>query len=138
MGNPYLNDTANVEMENGNYVWLNVCEKELAEEWNKKSTLNYNGKDLKGNEIKYTLIRFLTSKNLNKDAVAVKSLSKEEISAIEKGIPNVNYMGVFNPAARIKVIAWEFRKYFRGGNPSGHSVVERVEFWKDAREKIKK
>src|SRR6185503_15468753 len=61
----------------------------------------------------------------------------KEISAIEKGIPNVNYMGLFNPTARLKVIAWEFNKYLHGGNPSGHSVVQRLEFWKAAKDIIK-
>ena len=61
-GNPYTHDTISQDIENGNYVWLFVCEKELAEEWNKKSPMHYYGKDLSGNEIKYTLIRFLSSK----------------------------------------------------------------------------
>ncbi len=131
-GLPYSHDTTNKEMENGNYVWLYFCEKETAGEWNKKSKIQYGGKDLKGNEIKYTLIRFLTSKGLPKDSGGVNSLSEDEIHAIEKGIANVNYMGVFNPTARMQKIIWEINNSLRGGNPSGHSVVQRLEFWKAA------
>jgi hypothetical protein len=131
-GNPYLQDTSNLETENGNYVWLNVCEQELSEEWSKKSSMDYYGKDLRGNEIKYTLIRFLTSKGLTKDAEGIGSLSKKEIKAVEKGIPDVNFIGVFNPTARIQKILWEFHTYSKGGNPSGHSVIQRLEFWKAA------
>jgi hypothetical protein len=129
-GNPYTQDTLSKEIENGNFVWLNVCEKELEEEWSKKSRMNYQGKDLRGNELKYTLIRFLTSKGLNKDAEGVAALSDKEVHAIEKGIPDVNYISVFNPTARLQKIVWEFDTYLSGGNPSGHSVVQRFEFWK--------
>jgi hypothetical protein len=131
-GNPYTQDTLSKEVENGNYVWLNICEPELAEEWNSRSNIHYDGKDLRGNEIKYTLIRFLTSKGLNKDAEGVASLSVGEVKAIEKGIPDVNYIVLFNPTARLQKIVWEFDTYLRGGNPSGHSVVQRLEFWKAA------
>ncbi len=131
-GNPYTNDTTNLEVENGNKVWTAVCEMELQEEWNLRSALPYTGKDLKGNEIKYTLIRFLASKGSNKDAEGVLALTAEEVAAIEKGIPNSEYMGVLNPGARVKKIIWEFENYLRGGNPSGHSVAQRLEYWKAA------
>ncbi len=131
-GLPYTHDTTNKEIENGNYVWLYLCEKELADEWNKKSKLDYGGRDLIGNEIKYTLIRFLTSKGLKKDGEGMNSLSEEEIKAVEKGIANVNYMGVFKPMARTQKIIWEINTYVKGGNPSGHSVSQRFEFWKAA------
>lgn len=130
--NPYTHDTINQDIENGNYVWLFICERELAEEWNKKSLMHYYGKDLSGNEIKYTLIRFLSSKGLPKDAEGVNALSEKEIKGIEKGIANVNFIGVFNPTARLQKIIWEINLYIKGGNPSGHSVVQRFEFWKAA------
>ncbi|MBI3500883.1 MAG: O-antigen ligase family protein [Bacteroidetes bacterium] len=131
-GVPYTTNSSSTEIENGNYVWQCICEKELADEWNKKSKIDYGGKDLSGNEIKYTLIRFLTSKGLNKDAEGMQTLSSEEIKAIEKGIPNKNFIGIFNPTARLQKIFWEFNLYSGGGNPSGHSVVQRFEFWKAA------
>lgn len=136
-GNPYMHDTLNKEIENGHYVWRNVCEPELTEAWNKKSQMNYAGKDLRGNELKFTLLRFLTSKGLTKDAEGLNGLTQKEIEAIEKGIPNVNFVGVFNPTARLQKIIWEFDLYLKGGNPSGHSVVQRLEFWKAALEIIK-
>jgi len=131
-GNPYAHDTINQDIENGNYVWIFICEKELSEEWNKKSSMYYHGKDLSGNEIKYTLIRFLTSKGLPKDAEGINALSEKEVKGIEKGVPNVNFIGIFNPTARLQKIIWEINLYIKGGNPSGHSVVQRFEFWKAA------
>ncbi|MBI4932121.1 MAG: O-antigen ligase family protein [Bacteroidetes bacterium] len=137
-GNSYSHDTISKETENGNYVWLNVCEKELADEWNKKSRIGYGEKDLQRNEIKYTLIRFLASKGLAKDSEGVNTLSEKEIQSIEKGIPNVNYIGLFNPKARVEKIIWEFNIFLKGGNPSGHSVIQRFEFWKASIGIIKK
>jgi len=131
-GNPYIHDTISQGIENGNPVWLFICEEELTEEWNKKSSMPYYGRDLTGNEIKYTLIRFLASKGSHKDAEGVNALSEKEVKAIEKGIPNVNFIGVFNPSARLQKIIWEINLYVKGGNPSGHSVVQRFEFWKAA------
>lgn len=131
-GNAYTHDTLNTQMENGNYVWRNLCESELETAWNNRSKLPYAGKDLRNNEIKFTLIRFLTSKGLPKDAEGVSSLSEKELRAVEKGIANVNFVGVFNPTARLQKIVWEFDVYLKGGNPSGHSVVQRLEFWKAA------
>lgn len=131
-GNPYYHDTLNKEIENGNYVWRNVCEAELEKTWNQRSKLNYSGKDRRGNEIKYTLIRFLTSKGLSKDEKGINALSPKEQQAIERGIPNINYVGFFNPMARLQKILWEFDLHMKGGNPSGHSVIQRFEFWKAA------
>ena len=131
-GNPYVQDTLNKETENGNYVWLNVSETELAEGWKKRSTMDYTGKDLQGNDLKYTLIRFLTSKGSAKDAEGINALSEEEVKAVEKGIPNIDFVGVFNPTSRIQKIIWEVGIYLKGGNPSGHSVIQRFEFWKAA------
>jgi len=129
-GNPYIHDTISQGAENGNHVWLFICEEELAEEWDKKSSIPYYGKDMSGNEIKYTLIRFLASKGLYKDAEGVNALSEKEIKSVEKGIPNVNFMRTLNPSARLQKIIWEINLYVKGGNPSGHSVVQRFEFWK--------
>jgi len=136
-GNTYTHNTLNTEIENGNFVWRNICEIELEEAWNKRSNIKYDGKDLRNNDIKYTLIRFLTSKGLMKDAEGVNTLSKEEQESIEKGIANVNFVGLFNPTARLQKIMWEFDIYSKGGNPSGHSVVQRLEFSKAAIEIIK-
>ncbi|GAG87554.1 unnamed protein product, partial [marine sediment metagenome] len=60
--NIYHHDLMRKEIENGKYVWIYICEDEIREEWNKRSELNYSGYDHKGQEIKYTLVRFLTSK----------------------------------------------------------------------------
>jgi hypothetical protein len=130
--NLYVSDTLNTQTENGNPVWINVCEKELNESWNQRSSLDYNGRDNKGNELKHTLIRFLASKGLNKDAAAVNSLNNDEIRSVENGMANVNFQDQSSLTGRIHELSWEIDQYRKGGNPSGHSLVQRFEFWKAA------
>ncbi|NJO70068.1 MAG: hypothetical protein HC830_13000 [Bacteroidetes bacterium] len=86
-GNPYFHNIHSKDFENGNYTWLYICEPELEESWNNRSRLNFKGTDLKGQELRYTLIRYLTSKGLRKDAAGITSLSDEDIANIEKGWP---------------------------------------------------
>lgn len=131
-GNPYYHDTISPLVENGHRVWIYLCWNELQEEWNKRSRMDFEGSDKKGNELKVTLIRFLTSKGDPKDADGVKRLTDDEIEWIEKGVANVDHQGITSLKARIQQIAWEVDLYMKGGNPSGHSVTQRMEFWKAA------
>lgn len=131
-GNPYFHEITNTAVENGNYVWQYISWTELEEEWNKRSNIHLEEKDLKGNDIKYTLIRFLTSKGHRKDAEGIQQLTEQEIQAIQKGIANVNYLNVPGIKARIYQVIWEIDNYRRGENPSGHSVAQRFEYWKAA------
>jgi hypothetical protein len=130
-GHPYVHGTSwDASTENGHYVWLYYCEEELKEEWNKRSTFDFNGKNMRGDEIKYTIARFMASKDLRKDAEGVKQLSDQEIRAIEKGIANVDYMSRLK--GRICETIWEIQLYDRTGDANGHSITQRFEYWKAA------
>ena len=131
-GNPYVHFTNKQDLENGNPVWVNICESELDSAWNIRSKLNYHGKDLRNQEIKFTLTRYLASKNYSKDADGVNRLSPEDVNAIEHGIANFSYLYKSDVRARLKQLAWEYRNYYFSGNPSGHSTMQRLEFWKTA------
>lgn len=116
--------------ENGYYVLRNVAWKEIEEAWNKRSAFPYDSLDLKGQEIKETLIRFLSSKGVPKNKETVNALTKEEQTAIEKGIPNYKYLK-YNPIQkRIHQIIWEIDDYIHGGDYNGHSVILRWIYWK--------
>lgn len=136
--NIYHHDLIRKEIENGKYVWIYICEDEIREEWNKRSELNYSGYDHKGQEIKYTLVRFLTSKGLRKDSAAIWKLSDNDVHNIEKGIANYIYSDKFSAKALIYRIIWEFDRYRKGLNPSGHSLTQRIEYWKTGLELIRK
>jgi hypothetical protein len=131
-GNLYVHDTLSKDFENGHYIWLYVCEAELAKEWNKRSSLDYKGTDLKGQELRFTLIRYLTSKGLRKDSVGMSTLLETDIKNIERGMANHIYEQKFNLYPRIYQLLWEINQYRQGGNPSGHSFTQRFEYMKAA------
>ncbi len=129
-GNTYIHHTWNRQMENGNYIWINICEPELEQEWNRRSSLEYRGTDHLGNELRYTLIRYLTSLGYDKDAAGVSRLTETDIRNIENGMANHIYQNNRWLYPRIYQIIWEIDSYRKGGNPSGHSLAQRIEYWK--------
>lgn len=131
-GNVYEHNLDNKLTENGHFIRIYVCNKELEESWNKRSEMKYSEKDLKGNDISATLIRFLASKGLRKDADAVNALSSDEIKLVEKGVANVTYQNLSSIDRRLHEIAWELDEYKTTGDPNGHSLTQRFEFWKAA------
>ncbi len=124
--------------ENGYYVAKNIAYGELAAAWNAKKTIIFEGEDLKGQKIKNTLIRFITSKGLRKDKEGVQSLTKEEVNAIENGIPNVKYLNMNYFSIRLHKIIWEYDSYINSRDINGHSVLMRWEYWRTALKIIKK
>lgn len=133
LGNEYNHNFDNQYTENGHYVWLYYCEKELEEEWNKNSKIDYRGRDKKSQRIKFTLIRYLTSKDLRKDANGVQHLSKQDVVNIENGLTNYIFAKKLSVLPRIYEIVWEVNHYNNGGNPSGHSIAQRLEYLKAAK-----
>lgn len=131
-GNPYEHLLNNYDMENGHRLYLYVSMPELTEGWMKRSSVPFYGKDSRDQEIRYTLIRFLASKGLRKDADGLNQLTDNEIRSIEKGITNVNDQSISNINTRVKQIVWEYIHFEHEGDPSGHSVLQRLEFWKAA------
>lgn len=131
-GNLYTHDTLHFKVENGKYIGLYLCEKELKESWEKRSSLNYNGKNLQGDELRYTIIRYLNSRGYRKDAVGLAKLSPFEITSIEKGVANAGLVQPFNLSARIEGIFTDYEKYRLKGNANGKSELQRLEYWKAA------
>ncbi len=139
-GNPYLNHPECREVENGHFIWLHVCDTELEREWNQISKIDFLGHTTNGNSVRGTLIRFLSSKGLRKDAVGVKQLSTAEVKAIEHGIANQIYMQRFKLYPRIYEVIWEIDRYRMGFDPNEKSVVQRYLYleagWEIAREHL--
>ena len=117
-------------IENGNFVWTYIAWNELENTWNSRSEIDFNGANNKGQPLKATLLRFLASKDLRKDANGVKALTDDEVRAIENGVANVRFMDGHNFNDRMYEIIWELHSYAVGFNPQGHSVSQRFEFWK--------
>ena len=127
-GNYYWHDTVYNPIEDGRYVGLYYCKKELYETWSQRSDLPLDGKALNGQRLEPTLARYLTSKGLRKDAEGVMALSEEDIRNVEKG--EANYNNWLHPGlrARLSSTLFEYSKYRRYNNPNGGSVSQRIEF----------
>ncbi len=131
-GAEYTHDTISTVTENGYHLWLYNCWPELENGWKQRSKMDYSGKDLNGNQLRITLIRFITSKGLHKDADALNSLSDDEIRAIEGGVANTYYMNKWSLKGRLHQTLWEFGEYKRWGDVSGHSTTQRIAYWRGA------
>jgi hypothetical protein len=130
-GNAYTFNFRNTEMENGYRVYIYMCDEELRRSWNMRSRINFDSLDKKLHPVKFTLIRFLASKGLRKDSVSVQQLTEKEIHSIERGIPNVKFQ---TPSIKVRLLQlmWEFDQYSKGGDPNGHSFMQRLESWRAA------
>lgn len=132
-GNPYyVFDYWGTFPENGHLLNEYLCPKELEKEWNRRSKIPFDSLDLKGNTIRSTIIRYMTSMNLRKDSEGVWALSKNDINAIEWGIPNYHFSSLSNMNYRLYEVFWELKNYAAGGDINGHSVTMRLEYWRIA------
>ncbi len=107
-GNEYYHYPELHDYENGHPIWTYQCEVEMEPAWNKRSKINYKGTDRKGQELRFTLMRFLSSKGLRKDSAGVWTLSDAEIKSVENGVANVLYQDISSLKARIHQSVWEF------------------------------
>ncbi len=131
-GNTYESPNLNGVLENGNYVWVYVCKEELQKEWEKQSEISFNGTDKKGQEIKYTIMRYLASKGYRKDSVGVSKLSDKDIAHIENGMANYIYQDKYALYPKIYEVLWQIDRYKKGYPVLGSSVTLRIIFFNTA------
>jgi hypothetical protein len=131
-GNAYYHDTSARILENGNYVWIYIQKEEMQAAWSKRSKIHIDSLDMKKQPVLFTLIRYLASKGLRKDFDGVNALTDEEVSSIEKGIASEVYTERFSIRGRIYEILMGYDSYKQTGNPTGFTLMQRLEFWKAA------
>ena len=85
--------------------------------------LTQNGKNLEA-----TLARYLTSKDLHKDAEGVMALDDQDIRNVEQGIANYNNWLHPGVRARISSTLFEYSLYRKTNNPNGGSLSQRIEY----------
>jgi hypothetical protein len=135
-GNLYQHNPSNQQLENGYYVWQNISWEEINYQWNVRNEVKFDEKDANGEPIKGTLIRYMTSKGLPKDSAGIAQLDEEDLKRVLSGRTTV--VDYRNPIVkRINQVIFEFDVYKNTGNPSGHSVTQRLEFWKTGWEIVK-
>lgn len=129
-GEKYTHYLENKQLENGHYIMRFIAWNELKAAWDERSEIPFDSTDYKGNEVKWTLIRYITSLGKKKDLDAVEALSNDDIDQIERGIPSAFYGKKSGIDKRLDKIFFELDNYRNGGSPNGHSVFQRLEFWK--------
>lgn len=130
-GGLYEHDTIHFPgIENGQYTGLYICQEELRTAWEKRSMIPYDGADKMNQELKVTLIRYLNSKGLRKDARGIDALTDSDIHAIEGGVANYYYISKFSIRGRVYQVLFGFDLYNKTGNPNGNSTLQRREYWK--------
>jgi len=130
--NLYAQDTTLNLAENGNLITVNFCDIELKKEWKKRSNLDFNEKDNKGNSLRFTIYRYMSSKGLLKDSSGISKLNSIDIVNIENGVSNFKYAGNSGLEQKWRELIWEYNGYKRNENPSGHTLSMRLEFWETA------
>jgi hypothetical protein len=101
---------------------------EMETAWNLRSSVNYDSLDKRKQPVATTLERYLSSKGLCATTEGVQKLTNEDIQFIETGFADVHetYGGI---QARLLDIRYQLH---HATNPSGHSILERIEYWKNA------
>jgi hypothetical protein len=130
-GELYMHQTERQQVENGHFVYVNIAKGELEETWALRSQIPLQGADHKGQLLYSTLLRYLSSKGLKKDADGVNALDASDVKAIEQGITNVNQKNGRNLNTRIYETIWEIHNYlYDSHNPAGNSLAQRFVYWK--------
>lgn len=132
LGNPYLHHPENTLQENGHFLWRYIANEELDSAWSKRSQLKLSDTDARGHEVYGTLLRYMTSKGLRKDAKGMQALNEEDIRRVESGVSSVLEMEHTGLRRRLDKLFFEIDLMRNGGNPSGSSVTQRLEFWRAA------
>lgn len=125
-GNYYAHQSDMPYTENGHRIWNFVCWKELRQEWGKRSNMDFEGVDKRGQELKFILIRYMTSKGLLKDSVGVHQLTDQDIKNIEDGFPNYLYAHKHGISRRITELYRGWEKYQRDGDANNSSLFQRL------------
>lgn len=125
-GNWYSHTLDLISSETGRPILIYVCEPELEREWNKRSKIPYRGYNVQGDQVNFTLIRYMESKNLRKDGMDFAKLSDKDIRNVEMGCASVNHSGLM---ARMHSLKDELNNE---EDPNGHSLLQRMEYWKGA------
>ena len=131
-GEKYIHESSNFQTENENKIFINIAPHELDSSWLGRTGRSMLEKDARGQLIQTTLIRYLASKGLSKDAAGIQQLTDRDILNIQAGYTNYNEPQWNALEKRWHQIVFEYQTFKSGENPSGHSVFQRLEYYKAA------
>jgi hypothetical protein len=132
-GKPYIHFDTLGQKENGNYVLINIQAEELKREWAKKFPADSFSFNPEHNVGRYeVLVRYLSSKGLNKDSAGIAQLTEKDLDNIQKGIFNYQYPEWNFLRKRIYELVNEYDEFRNNRHVNGHSFTMRFYFWKAA------
>ncbi len=130
-GNSYYHQRDVRLVENGHYIFMNLCEPEMIAAWNSRSDNHIQpGSDI--SPLRDRLIRYMTSKGLKKDSLGVMQLSDDDIHNIESGYPAEVYTEKSGIPLRIHSFLFAYHVYSKTGYASGYSFFQRMVYWQTA------
>jgi len=129
-GNSYYHDTLNFKSKNGNWIGLYICEKELRQAWSQRSKLSIDSLEKKKQLTRSTLITYLASKNLRKDADGVNHLTDNDIRNIENGINRYDYDKLPGLRTQVEDFIHSYQRYTKLNDPNSSSMIQRFEYWR--------
>ncbi len=129
-GNSYYHDTLNFKSKSGKWTGLYICDKELRQAWAQHSKLPIDSLEKKKQLTRSTLITYLASKNLRKDADGVNQLSEADIRNIENGINHYNYNKLPGLRTQVEDFITSYQRYADQSDPNSNSMVQRFEYWR--------
>ncbi len=137
-GERYVHESGNTERENGELVWSKIAWAEVHRTWQLRSPLPLDTLDKKGHILYSTLFRYLSSMHLPKDSVGIMSLTDHDIDRIVNGTTSYKQGTRWRSQDRLDEVFYELDRYRATGDPSGHSVTMRLEYWRVGWEILKK
>ena len=136
-GSEYYHEREALIRENGYLIYSYIAENELREAWNSRSEYDFDDAGRYGDPVRPVLYRYMSSLGLRKDAHSFGRLDGNDIEAVEKGVPNYRYTRWPWIITRVHQSLWELNNYRITGEPLGHTLAQRFEFWKAAIEAIR-
>lgn len=139
-GTPYLHDTVSIIRENGFPVYIYLADSELRESWNRRSSLDFDGRDLMGQELKPTIYRYMSSLGLRKDSAGMALLTDRDITEIERGTTNHHNVGRPGIYIRAYEELMSLSIYYASGRreTSWGSFTKRIDLWRASLEAFRK
>ncbi len=128
LGNPYTHNLEPTTFVDGKAVLAYVCEQEIKTEWEIKSKIPYDSLDNKEQPVRFTLMRYMTSKNLTKDKEGFDQITVNDIRNVENGMTSASEESA-GIVSRISGLRYQLHN---SSDPNGHSLLQRLEYWKTA------
>ncbi|MCW5899565.1 MAG: O-antigen ligase family protein [Flavobacteriales bacterium] len=129
-GEAYTFDATNPQRENGEHVWAWIAWGEVERTWPLRSDRSLEGSSDRGDPMRGTLVRYMTSLGLRKDSLGVMALSEADVRAIERGVTNAHAQGSRGMRRRMDAVLLEMGEYAAYGRADGHSLSMRLEYWR--------